>query len=125
MGPCVRRDDDALVETTPEKTKSRRCRRLSSTVTAIARSECSFERFRFLPGDRALDGRLHLLESADLDLPHAFARHAEFGGEVFQRHRLLRQAPRLEDAAFPGVEHADGAVQRLAAMVELLVLGHD
>jgi len=32
-----------------------------------------FERFRFLTGDRALDGRLHLLESPDLDLPHAFA----------------------------------------------------
>src|SRR5689334_17472664 len=48
--------------------------------------------------DGALDGRLHLLEGADLDLPHALARHAEFGGKVFQRHRLFRQTPRLEDA---------------------------
>src|SRR3979490_1029098 len=75
-----------------------------------------FERCRFLSGDRAFDGRLHLLEGADFDLPHAFARYAEFGGEVFQRHRLFRQAPRLEDAAFPRVEHADGAGERLAAM---------
>ncbi len=31
-----------------------------------------FQRGLFLPGNRALDGRLHLLEGADLDLPHAF-----------------------------------------------------
>src|ERR1700761_1818383 len=79
----------------------------------------------FLPGDRALHGRLHLFEGADFDLPHAFARHAEFGSEVFQRHRIFRQTPRLEDAAVPGIEHADRAVQRAAAMIELLVLGHD
>ena len=36
----------------------------------------------FLPGNRAFHGRLHLLEGADLDLPHAFARHAELGGDA-------------------------------------------
>src|ERR1700738_1860912 len=78
-----------------------------------ARLERGFQCGLFLPGNRAFHGRLHLLEGADLDLPHALARHAEFGGEVFQRHRLFRPTPRLEDAAFPGVEHADGAVQGL------------
>src|SRR3954465_5767166 len=33
-----------------------------------------FQGFLFLPGNRALDRRLHLLEGADLDLPHTFAR---------------------------------------------------
>src|ERR1700722_1142512 len=79
----------------------------------------------FLPGDGALHGRLHLLESANLDLAHAFARHIELGSEVFQGHRLFRQTPRLEDAAFARVEHADGPVPRLPAMIDLLVLGHD
>src|ERR1700690_3156469 len=112
--------------------KSRRCRRLSSHVlsrTSLAPTprrlmrgvECGF----FLPGDGALDRGLHLLEGADLDLPHALARHTELAREVFQRHRVFRKTPRLEDAAFPGVEHADGAVERLTAMIELLVLGHD
>src|SRR5438132_7246943 len=122
--PLSRRTTSMMLKPWPPKTKSRRCRRLSSIVISTARSVGGFERFRFLPGNRALDGRLHLLESTDLDLPHAFARHAEFGGEVFQRHRIFRQAPRLEDAAFARVEHADGAVQRLTAMIELLVLGH-
>src|SRR3954469_22502283 len=81
-----------------------------------------FQRGLFLAGNGALDGRLHLLEGADLDLPHTLARHAELGGQVFQRHRIFRQTPRLEDAAFARVEHTHGAVQRLAAMIELLVL---
>src|SRR5205823_8899514 len=80
---------------------------------------CGFQRGSFLPRDGAFHRGLHLLEGANLDLPHAFARHAEFGGEVFQGHRLVRQAPRFENAAFARVEHADGAVQRLAAMIEL------
>src|SRR5438270_12622146 len=95
------------------------------TPSEATKSVCGFERGLFLFGDGALDRRLYLLESTDLDLPHTFARHAEFGGEVFQRHRLLGQTPRLEDAAFPRIEHADGAVQRLAAMIKFLVLGHD
>src|SRR5438552_3937115 len=77
------------------------------------------------PGHRAYRGPLHLPERADVDLPHALAQHAEFGGEVFQRHRSCRHAPRLENAACPGVEHARGAIKRLATMIELLALGHD
>src|SRR5450759_275486 len=103
--------------------KSRRCRRLLSLDPP--KSMRGFQGGLFLPRNRAFHRRLHLLEGADLDLPHAFARHTEFGGEIFQRHRVFRQPPRLEDAAFPGVEHAARAVQRLAAMIELLVLGHD
>src|SRR3954462_13900305 len=76
-------------------------------------------------GDGALDRGLHLLKSTDLDLPHALARYAELGGEVFKRHRIFRQTPRFEDTPFARVEHADGAGQRLTAMIELLVLGHD
>ena len=57
-----------------------------------------FQRGRFLAGDRALDRGLHLLEGADLDLPHTFARHAEFGRQIFQRYRLVGEAPCLEDA---------------------------
>src|SRR3954463_11708197 len=70
-----------------------------------------FQRRLFLLGNRALDRRLHLLEGADLDLTHALAGDAEFGGEILQGHRLVRQAPRLEDAAFARVEHADRAGQ--------------
>src|SRR2546430_1842643 len=86
-----------------------------------ARSVRGFQ-FRFLPCNGALDRGLHLLEGADLDLPHAFAGDAEFGGKIFQRHRVLRKAPRLEDAAFARVEHADRAVQSLAAVIEFLAL---
>ena len=81
------------------------------------RSVRGFESRRFLLCDGAFHRRLHLFKGADFDLPHAFARHTEFGSKVFQRHRLFGQAPRLEDAAFPGVEHLDGAVERLAAMI--------
>src|SRR6516164_11652033 len=87
-------------------------------------SERSFKRRRFLSGDRALDRRLHLLEGADLDLAHALPRYAELGREIFQRHRLVGEPPRLEDAAFSRVEHLDCTAQCLAAMIELLAIGH-
>src|SRR5262249_56419856 len=76
--------------------------------------------FRFLPRDGALDRGLHLLKGADLDLPDALAGDAEFGGEVFQRHRLFGEAPRLEDAAFARIEHVDRSAQGPAAMIEFL-----
>src|SRR3984893_16304569 len=116
-------DDFTFPNATQQKT--RRCRRLSLLHQHREKLMRGFQGGLFLTGDGALHGRLHLLEGADLDLPHAFARYAEFAREVFQRHRIFRQPPRLEDAAFPGVEHADGAVQRLPAVIELLVLGHD
>src|SRR6516165_10346078 len=69
-----------------------------------------FERRGLLPCDRALYRRLHLLERPHFDLAHALAGDAELRGEVFQRHRLVRQAPGLEDPAFARVEHADRAI---------------
>src|SRR5262249_8193070 len=60
---------------------------------------------RFHRGDAVLHRLLHLLEGAHLDLAHALARHAELGGKVFERHRLVRQAPRLQHAAFAVVGH--------------------
>src|SRR5258705_6276148 len=50
-----------------------------SLIVLPRKSMRGVERGFFLPGDRAFHGRLHLLESADLDLPHAFARYPEFG----------------------------------------------
>src|SRR3982750_2080256 len=88
------------------------------------RLERSFQRLLLLAGDGALDRRLHLFKGADFDLPYAFARHAEFGGEIFQRHRLFGQTPRLEDPALTRVEHADRPIERVTAMIELLVFGH-
>ena len=62
--------------------------------------------------------RTSICRTRSRDTPNSAARSSSVIGSS-------GQAPRLEDAAFSGVEHADGAVQRLAAMIELLVLGHD
>src|SRR5689334_18902058 len=124
MGPRLRGDDTACVETACPKNKKPALPPAFVDCYLASRSVRGFE-LGFLARNRALDGRLHLFESADLDLPHAFAGDAELGGEVFQRHRLFRQAPRLEDAAFARIEHTDGAVQRLTAMIELLALRYD
>src|ERR1700749_2898351 len=51
-----------------------------------ARLVRGFQRGLFSAGDGALDRRLHLFKGADFDLAHAFARHPEFGVEIFQRH---------------------------------------
>ena len=68
---------------------------------------------------------LHLLEGAHLDLAHALARDAEFGGEVLERDRVVGEAARLEDAPFALVEHVERADQRLVAVIAFLVLGQD
>ena len=44
--------------------------------------------------------RPQLLERAHLDLPNAFARHAELVGQRLQRQRLARQTARFKDPAF-------------------------
>lgn len=50
---------------------------------------------RFLQGgDPTLHRLLHLVERAHLDLAHALARDAELGGEVFERDRLVGEAPK-------------------------------
>ena len=48
----------------------------------------------FHGADVGLHRLLHLLESAHFDLAHAFARHAEFVGELFQRDRVVGEAAR-------------------------------
>src|SRR3954471_16362922 len=84
------------------------------------RLERGFQRGLFGFCDRALDRGLHLLEGADLDLADALARHAELGSKVFQRHRLIGEAARLEDAAFARVEYAHGAVQGVTTVIIFL-----
>ena len=44
-------------------------------------------------------------------------------GELFERDRIVRQAARLEDAAFAIVQHGEGVFKRGAAIVHLLALG--
>ena len=48
--------------------------------------------------DAGLHRSLHLLEGAHLDLAHPLARDAELLGELFERHRVIGEAPCLEDA---------------------------
>ena len=52
------------------------------------------------------------------------SRDILIGGQVFQRHRLDREATGLEDAAFARVEHAHRAIQSVTTMIKLLALGH-
>ena len=68
-------------------------------------------------GDLGLHRLLHLLEGAHLDLADALARHAELGGEVLQRHRVVGEPAGLEDATLARIEHAHRAVQRVAAVI--------
>src|SRR5690606_24506174 len=62
-------------------------------------------------GETLLDGLLHLLEGADLDLAHALAGDAELAGEILERDRVVAQAACLEDAALALVEHAERLAQ--------------
>jgi hypothetical protein len=74
-------------------------------------------------GDAVLDRLLHLFERAHLDLTHALAGDAEFGRQVPEDDRLIRQAARLEDASLAVIEHVEGFAQGLAAVVRFLALG--
>ena len=49
-------------------------------------------------GDPVFHRPLHLLERAHLDLAHALARDAEFGRQVPEDDRIIRQPARLENA---------------------------
>src|ERR1700686_4338375 len=76
-------------------------------------------------GDVVLHRLLHLLEGAHLDLAHALARDAEFGGQVLERDRIVGQPARLEDALFALVKYVERRDQRLVAVVAFLALGQD
>ena len=71
---------------------------------------------------RRLDSVLHLLEGAHLDLAHTLAADAELGRQLFQRHRLLGEATRLEDAPLTVVEDVKSAGEHAAAVFELVLL---
>src|SRR5674476_805131 len=73
--------------------------------------------------DTILHRLLHLLEGAHLDLAHALARDAEFGCQILERDRIVRETARLEDAPLALVEHVERADQRLVAVIAFLVLG--
>ena len=68
---------------------------------------------------------LHLFERAHLDLPYALARNVELGRQVLQRHRIVGETPRLEDAALAIVEHAQRIGQRLVAVIAFLAFSED
>src|ERR1700722_14033935 len=78
-------------------------------------------RLRF--GHPGLHRRLHLLESAHLDLPHALTRNVEFGRELLERNRVVSQPAGLEDTALAGIEHAQRAVQSIHANARFLAVG--
>ena len=77
----------------------------------------------FHRGDPVFHRPLHLLERTHLDLTHALAGDAEFGRQVPEDDRLIRQAARLEDASLAVIEHVEGFAQGLAAVVRFLALG--
>ena len=77
----------------------------------------------FHHGDAVLHRLLYLLEGTHAYLAHALARDAELGGEVLERHRLVGEPARLEDAPLALVEHGERRGERLAAVIELLARG--
>src|SRR5712691_4602816 len=79
-------------------------------------------RARFYRRDAALHRPLHLLEGAHLDLAHALARDAEFGGQILERDRIVGEPPRLEDAPLPLIEHRERLAERLPAVIGFLAL---
>ena len=73
--------------------------------------------------DAVLDRLLHLLEGTRFDLAHALFRHAELVGQLRECDRVFRQAPHLEDAPVPPLEHAKRIGQDLAAVIVLVARG--
>src|ERR1035437_9906010 len=96
-------------------------------VAAIALMHRRRNRRRFLrllqSSDTILHRLLHLLEGAHFDLAHALARDAEFGCQILERDRIVRQAAPREDAPLALVEHVARTDQRLVAVIAFLVLG--
>src|SRR5262249_15293970 len=76
-------------------------------------------------GDPALDGALNFFERAALDRRQALARAPELVGESLERDWLVGEAARLEDAPLSVIEHGERLPERLAPVVELLVVGKD
>src|SRR5262249_8244258 len=69
----------------------------------------------FHHGDAVLHGPLHLLQGADLDLAHALARHAELGGQVLERDRIVGKPAGLAGARSLSTESSSpGAFRRLS-----------
>jgi hypothetical protein len=56
--------------------------------------------------------RPQLFECAHLELPNAFARHAELVGQRLQRQRLVRQTARFKDPALARPEVDQGSTER-------------
>src|ERR1700719_4237573 len=87
-------------------------------ATATAQS---VKRDRWSLCDRDLHSPLHLLEGTHLDLPHALARDAELHRQILERHRIIGELARLEDAPLALAEHRERLAQRLPAVVRFLV----
>src|SRR2546428_10073794 len=71
--------------------------------------------------DRDLHSPLHLLEGTHLDLAHALARDAELHRQILERHRIIGELARLEDAPLALAEHRERLAKRLPAVVRFLV----
>src|SRR6185312_703931 len=70
----------------------------------------------------AFDRLLHFLESAHLDLAHAFARNAKFRCKIFERDWIIRQTSCFKDAPLAFIENVKRRNQCLMAIVALLAL---
>src|SRR5215472_18344510 len=68
-------------------------------------------------GDRDLHRPPHLLEGAHLDLTHALARDAELHRQILERHRIIGELARLEDAPLALAEHGERLAERLLAIL--------
>jgi hypothetical protein len=66
---------------------------------------------------------LKLFEGARLDLAYTLPSHAELGGEIFERHGIVGEATRLDNAALTRIEYTERADQRVVADREFLRLG--
>src|ERR1700720_2939828 len=71
--------------------------------------------------DRDLHSPLRLLEGAHLDLTHALARDAELHRQILERHRIIGELARLEDAPLALAEHGERLAKRLLAILRFLV----
>ena len=76
-----------------------------STLHRRPHGSVPWRRQSFDRGDAVLHRLLHLLERAHVDLAHALARDAEFGGQIRKRDRVLGEPTRFEDTPLAIVEH--------------------
>jgi len=71
-------------------------------------------------GVSSLYSASQLREDVRLDLTHAFDRPLEFSGETAQRHRVVRETARPEDAAFTQIENCERVDEGCMAMRRFL-----